>query len=272
MDEADEVVAPERDADPSEREGTARAVSPLRISLYGRHAERHLSRHFNAVRLSKSQRPDLAAASGKPLIIYLNHPSWWDPLICLQLAAHFFPERRHYGPIDAGTSRQYRALQRLGFFGVEAGSAREARRFLTLSQEILGRPDAALWIPADGRFIDPRERPVRLRSGIGYLASRVRQAVLLPLALEVPFWDERLPEALVRFGEEIPAGDVGLSAGDWTAVLEDRLESALDALAAESLARDPARFDVLVAGGGEAGGISEVWRRLKASFKGSARE
>jgi 1-acyl-sn-glycerol-3-phosphate acyltransferase len=263
MAEADEEGAAERDLEPPERE-EPHEVPPLRISATGREGERQLARHFNAVRLSRSPRPDPATARGRPLIVYLNHPSWWDPLICLLLAAQIFPDRRHYGPIDAGTSSQHQFFARLGFFGVETGSARDARRFLTLAQEILGRPDAALWIPAEARFTDPRERPVRLRSGIGYLASRVRHSVLLPLALECPFWEAQLPEALARFGEEIPAGDADLGASDWAAVLEVRLESALEALAAESLARDPARFDVLLAGGAEEGRISEAWRRMKA--------
>jgi len=266
MDEMDEEAAPEHDQDPPELEATPEA-RPLRVSLYGRESERQLSRHFNAVRLAKSQRPDLATAHGKALIIYVNHPTWWNPLVCLYLAGQLFPGRRHYGPVDAGTSG-YRAFERMGFFHVDTAGARDARRFLTLSQEILGRPDAALWIPAEGRIADPRERPVRLRSGVGYLASRVRQAVLLPLALECPFWEGQLPEVLVRFGEEIPAGDVGMGASDWTAVLEDRLESALDALAAESLARDPARFDVLLDGGGGEAVVPGVWRRFKARFAG----
>jgi 1-acyl-sn-glycerol-3-phosphate acyltransferase len=273
MDEVeDDEGAPDPDPDPPQREGVARGLSPLRVSLYSREGERQVARHFNALRLSKSQRPDSATLRGKPLIIYLNHPSWWDPLICLQLAKELFPGRRHYGPIDAGTASRYELFARMGFFEVEVGSARGARRFLTLSQEILGRADAALWVPAEGRFTDPRERPVRLRTGIGYIASRVRQAVLLPLAVELPFWEAQLPEALARFGEEIPAGEAGMSAGDWTEVLEDRLESALDALAAESLARDPARFDVLLAGGvAEPAGLSEVWKRLKAGFRGGKR-
>ena len=269
MDEADDDEAPESELDPPPRDATAPEVSPLRISLYGREGERRLSRSFNAVRLSKSQRPDLVAARGKPLIIYLNHPSWWDPLICMQIAGQFFPDRRHYGPVDAGLLSSHRFFARMGFFGVDPVDPRSARRLLAIAQEILSRPDAALWIPAEGRLTDPRERPVRLRSGIGHLASRSRQAVLLPLALEVPFWEAPLPEALARFGEEIPAGDVGLRASDWTTVLEDRLESALEALAAESLAHDPSRFDVLLAGGGgEAGGISDAWRRVKTLFRG----
>jgi 1-acyl-sn-glycerol-3-phosphate acyltransferase len=252
------------------REGKSPEVSPLLVSMFGRYCERYLSRHFHAVRLSKSQRPDTVALHGKPLIVYFNHPSWWDPLICLQLAAQFFPERKHYGPIDAASLGKYQFFERLGFFGVEPGTARGARRFLAVSQEILSRPDTALWIAAEGRFTDPRERPIQLRSGIGHLASRVRQAVLLPLALEYPFWEERSPEALARFGEEIPTGDADLGAADWTPILEDGLEASLEALANESLARDRSRFDVLLGdnAGVGVGGVSDAWRRLKARFKG----
>lgn len=265
MDEADEEGAPELAQAPPEREEKEREVAPLRVSLYARAAERDLARHFHAVRLSKSQRPDSVAARGKPLILYFNHPSWWDPLIGLLIAQHIFPERRHYAPIDVGAPSRHRFFERLGFFGVEAGTPRGARRFLTLAQTILARPDAALWVPAEARLSDPRERPVQLRSGIGHLASRVRQAVVLPLALEVPFWDEPLPEALARFGEEVPIGDADLGASDWTAVLENQLESTLDALAAESLARDSSRFETLVDGGvAAAGGVSGIWRRFKA--------
>jgi 1-acyl-sn-glycerol-3-phosphate acyltransferase len=238
--------------------------------MYGRYCEGDLKRHFHAVRLSKGQRPDPSAIRGKPLIVYFNHPSWWDPLICLQLAARLFPDRTHYGPIDGAALGKYGFFEKLGFFGIEAGTARGARRFLAVSQEILSRPDTALWIAAEGRFSDPRERPVRLRSGIGHLASRVPKAVLLPLALEYPFWEERSPEALGRFGEEVLSGDADLAAADWTPILEEQLAAALDVLAAEALSRDTAGFEVLLGGAAEVGGDS-VWRRLKDRFRGRSR-
>lgn len=245
----------------TEREHRAPEVSPLLLSVFGKYRERSLAHHFHALRLSKSQRPDLVAARGKPLIIYFNHPSWWDPLVCMQLAAQLLPDRRHYGPIDAATLRRGSIFARLGFFAIEPGTTRGARRFMAISQNLLKRSDTALWLAAEGRCADPRERPVHLRSGISHLAARVRSAVLLPLAFEYPFWEERLPEALARFGEEIPAGDADLDPGDWTPILESRLESALEELAAESLARDASRFEVLLQGG--ASGVFEAWRRLK---------
>ncbi|HET9210916.1 MAG TPA: lysophospholipid acyltransferase family protein [Thermoanaerobaculia bacterium] len=243
-------------------------VSPLLLSMAGRYCESCLARSFHAVRLSKTQRPDPVAIRDKPLIVYFNHPSWWDPLVCMQLAARLFPERRHFGPIDATLLQRYRFFGKLGFFGIEPGTAHGARRFLAVSQEILARPDAALWIAAEGRFTDPRDRPVRLRSGIGHLATRVRNAVLLPLALEYPFWEEKNPEALARFGEEIPTGDADLSAADWLPILEDCLESVLDALATEARCRDTTRFEVLLDGGAGVGGVSSFWQRLKGRLHG----
>jgi len=263
MDAEDPGKAPERD-----RAKQAPDISPLLLSMFERYAGRHLARQFHAVRLSQAQRPDPMAIRNKPLIVYFNHPSWWDPLVCLRLAEQFFPDRKNYAPMDASMLSKYRFFERLGFFGVELGSARGARRFLSISQRVLSQPDSALWIAAEGQLTDPRTRPVRLRSGIGHLAVRVRQAVLLPLALEYPFWEERTPEALARFGEEIPAGEAGLKATDWTTVLETRLQTALDALAADALARDPGRFDVLLGGTASAGGVYDAWRRLKAAFRG----
>src|SRR5258706_5914309 len=256
MDPVDPGKAPKRH--PAKQ---APEISPLLLSMFERYAGRSLARQFHAFRLSQAQRPDPMAIRGKPLIVYFNHPAWWDPLICLCLAAQFFPDRKNYAPLDAAALSKDRFFERLGFFGVELDSARGARRFLTLSQQALEQPDSAFWIAAEGRLPDRRCAPVRLRSGIGHLAVRVRQAVLLPLALEYPFWEERTPEALARFGEEIAAGEAGLKATDWTAVLETRLQAALDALAAHSLARDPSRFDPLLIGSADRGGVAGTWRR-----------
>ena len=69
----------------------------------------------------------------------------------------------------------------------------------------LERPDAALGITPEGRFSDPRERPVRLEPGLAHLARRLDRGVFLPLALEYPFWQERTPEALACFGAPVSA-------------------------------------------------------------------
>jgi 1-acyl-sn-glycerol-3-phosphate acyltransferase len=250
----------------------AAEVSPLAMSTYQRYFERRLARHFHDVRLSRSQRPDLTAARERPLIVYLNHSSWWDPLVCLQLAGQLLPQRRHYATIDAETVRSHPFFRRLGFFAIEPDSPRGARRFLEAATRILEQPDATLWITSGGGLADPRERPAKLQPALGHVAARLRRGVLLPLALEYPFWKERLPEALARFGEELAVEDAGMRALDWTEVLAARLEAAQDALAAEAILRDGARFELMLGGGAGlgvgtgAGGVLRAWRRLREAL------
>lgn len=236
------------------------------VDLFARYSRRYLARHFHAVRLARAGRaPEIDP--GRPLVVYLNHPAWWDPLLGLLLARRCFSRRQPYAPIEARALGRYQFFARLGFFGVEPGTAAGARRFLAASQEILARPGTALWVTPGGRFADPRERPVVLRPGLGHLARRVPGAVFLPLAVEYPFWEERFPEALAAFGEPLPIAG-SREAEEWTALLAARLEAAQDALAREALARDAGRFDTLLGGSAGVGGVYDLWRGLKARLRG----
>jgi len=244
-------------------------VSPALLGAFLRYVEPYVRRHFHALRLARAGvLPRIGPE--QPLVIYLNHPSWWDPLLCLILARRLFPERQHFAPIDAGALRRYSFFGKLGFFGVEPGTARGARRFLAVSQAILACPGGTLWITPGGQFGDPRERPVHLASGLGHLAHRMRSGILLPLALEYPFWEERFPEALARFGEPLDALEVNFPADDWTALLADRLGATQDALAADALGREAVRFETLLGGKAGVGGVYDLWRRWKARARGES--
>jgi 1-acyl-sn-glycerol-3-phosphate acyltransferase len=256
------------------RPATRRQLTPDRLPprwpwlfrLFCRYARRYAARHLHAVRLSKSGRPPTRLDG--PVVVVLNHPSWWDPLSCFILS-DLFPDRDHWAPIEAAGLQQYRFLGRVGMFGVEAGSARGAATFLRTSRAILADSRAMLWITAQGRFADVRERPVRLRSGVGHLATRLDRGTILPLALEYPFWDQRTPEALVRFGAPIDIAAVrGRRAREWTDATAAALERALDDLSAEARQRDAGRFEVLVSGRVGVGGVYDSYRRLRAWLRG----
>jgi phytoene desaturase len=241
--------------------------SPFLFGLFRRHVKRfHLARRFHALRLSTSGRPP--ALPDEPLIVVLNHPSWWDPLVGVALTG-LFPGREHYAPMEAAALSRYRIFERLGVFGIESGTRGGAREFLRTSLAILARPRSALWVTAQGRFADPRERPPGVRPGVAHLARRLRRAVILPLALEYPFWEERYPEALARFGSPIfvEAG-AGRTAEEWRAEIEQSLADAQDALAREARRRDPSAFEVLVGGRAGVGGVYDRWRWLRALWRG----
>lgn len=233
---------------------------------FRRYARRYARKHFHAVRLAKAGRPFPPA--DEPVLVVLNHPAWWDPLLSIILSGTC-DDREHYGAIDAAALGQYRFFARLGFVGVDVHSLRGAATFLRVGAAILSRPGRAFWVTAQGRFTDPRVRPLGLRSGVGHLAARLTHGAVVPVAFEYPFWDERTPEALIRVGEPVRVTDhPGLSGKDWTAVIEDALTRTADALAADAQSRDPARFTTLVGGRTGVGGVYDLWRRTTAFVRG----
>lgn len=235
---------------------------------FRKYSHHYTSKHFHAVRLSlEGYSPDTRLEG--PVIVVLNHPSWWDPLIGLVLAGAWPEATRHFAPIDSAGLAKYPSLERLGFFGIESNSAQGASTFLRRSLAILDDPRNVLWVTPQGRFVDPRERPTRFKAGIGHLAHRVGRGVVLPLALEYTFWQERTPEALARFGAPIDLKNSrGTSPTEWTTRLETALEAVQDALALDALTRDPARFATMLEGRAGIGGVYDLWRRIKAALRG----
>lgn len=244
-------------------------ISPRLLRAFTAYSRWYVSRHFHAVRVCETGLPP--NVHGLPLVLYVNHAAWWDPLACLLLQDEFFRDRPAFAPIDARALRQYRFFAKLGFFGVEQDSPRGAVSFLRHATAILQHSDTALWLTPQGRFADARERPVRFKPGLGHLPERVGRAVFVPVALEYTFWEERKPELLVRFGEaEILGRDVGLSpsAETWTRHFEQRLEATQTALADEAQARNPARFRCMLRSGSGVGFFYDAWRRWRARLRG----
>ncbi len=234
--------------------------SGVRVWLFRLYLHWYFWRRFHAVRISRGGLP--AVAAGRPVIVYSNHPSWWDPATFILVANKLFPGRPGYGPIDSQSFRQYGLLRRMGAFGVPQDGRRSGAIFLRACLAVLARPDAMLWITAEGGFTDPRARPIVLRPGLAHLARRVPGAVILPLALEYSFWNESQPEALLRFGPPVEPGDATVA--QWTERLEARLTETMNALAAESMTRNPSLFQPLLRGGAGVGGVYDGYRRVRA--------
>lgn len=244
-------------ADEAELVMTAR--SSLATWFMTAYMRRYARRHFHAVRIAGALPPAIEPERG--VIVYCNHPSWWDPVMFVLLQAQMFPGRSGFGPMDANSLRRYGVLERIGVFSLQPGTHRGVARFLRVSEGILRTPNTVLWVTAEGGFTDPRQRPVRLRPGVAHLLRHLPGVVAIPLALEFPFWNERTPEALLRFGEPIVGG-----AGE--ALLAERLTQTMDRLAEDAMTRDPARFQTMVAGKAGIGGIYDVWRRGGAAMRG----
>jgi 1-acyl-sn-glycerol-3-phosphate acyltransferase len=231
------------------------------------YVRRYFGRHFHALRLlagddGGAAHPEIA---GEPVIFYTNHPAWWDPLIFLLVADALYPERLNYGPIDSRALGKYRFMERIGFLGIEPASRHGAARFLRLAKAASRRTDVIFWVTAQGEFADPRLRPVRIRPGVGHAVAAAGRGLVVPVAVEYPYWSERLPEALVAFGPALPiAAAADRPAREWTGVLEAALEAAQDRLAAATIARDPRAFRRLATGRVGVGWAYDSLRRIAA--------
>ncbi|GJD62776.1 hypothetical protein MPEAHAMD_2935 [Methylobacterium frigidaeris] len=244
------------------------ARSPAIWRFMGVYFARYVRRHLNALRLAEWGQPPAADDAG-PVVIYCNHPAWWDAALIILLAQRFFPAAESYAPFDAAMLARYRIFSRMGAFGVDLDSPRGAAAFMAASRKILERPGRVLWITAQGRFSDVRERPLGLRAGVARLAELAPDALFVPLALDYAFWEERGAEACAAFGPGIPARDLlALPRPDRLARLEADLTATLDRLGADVQSRDPARFTSLLEGRRGVGGVYDAWHRAVAALTG----
>jgi len=251
------------------RGGPAALRSETLFRLFGFYLKWRFRRSFHAIRISGS----LAnLPRDRPVIVFGNHPSWWDPALYIVLADNLFRGRPGFGPMDAPSLARYGFFRKLGIFGIDKHGAAGARRFLEVARDVLtgcngpgGR--AMLWITAEGDFTDPRQRPVTLRPGLAHLARAVPEALLLPLAVEYTFWNESKPELLLRFGVPIPA-DAGVRPAEWNVILQDALTREMDILAAASMSRDKAFFQPVLRSQAGSSMIYDLYRRARAIRSG----
>ena len=238
-------------------------VSSGVLKVFSAYTRGYARRYFHSCRILKTGLPprDLA----RSLVIFLNHASWWDPLVCLLLSREFCSDRTSFAPIEGSMLERYRFFKHLGFFGVEQQTAMGARKFLRTMRAILASSRNAVWMTPQGRFMDVRERPLRLQSGLGALATQSENTIFVPLAIEYTFWDEPRPEILVSFGEPIiPGRKTPGSAQEWTKRFNDALEETQDELAARSCRRHPSEWVVLNRGKSGVNPIYDSWRWLWA--------
>jgi 1-acyl-sn-glycerol-3-phosphate acyltransferase len=247
-----------------------RIVPPSRrlLSLFSLYLSWYLRRHFHALRVANAQRfPDRVT---QPLIFYLNHPSWWDPLACIMISRRFLPGADHYAPMDEAALAHYGFFARMGLFPVEIDTARGAIQFLRSARQVLATPNSALWLTPEGRFTDPRPQPAVFKDGLATLLARLPSVTLVPLAIEYVFWNERLPEILVNCGQPIHSNNGDKCTSDeWNEGLTAALAAAQRELAALAIARDPAPFEPLLVGAAGVGVFYDLWQRLRSASRGA---
>ena len=243
------------------------SISIPLLRMFRRIVRGYFRRGFHGVRMRGGEH--LQGAKG-PLIVYANHGSWWDPMVCFLLSERLMAQREHFAPMDATALERYPVLKKLGIFGVNVETARGAAQFLRTGLAVLAR-GGVLWVTPQGRFVDARVRPLVFKPGLVALATRVARkegaCTLLPLAIEYCFWDERTPECLMEFGEPVRVEN-GVSTADLTGRLEGSLMGTMDCLKNRAVQRDAREFETLAVGRAGTGGLYAMGQRAKALVTG----
>lgn len=148
------------------------------------------------------------AADHGPVVVYSNHPSFWDPVILGLATERLWPERAILAAIEPGALEQHRYFQGLGFFPLSPTAA-GFRRLATICQGLREQPGCCLVVTPEGRFTPPGESPA-LRRGLALALARWGQPdwQLVPLALRYELGAQPRPRVDVAWGEPRLLGDL----------------------------------------------------------------
>ncbi len=238
--------------------------SPRFLRLFGGYACRLLRKRFAHVCLELASADVLRRAQTHrgPLVIAMNHPSWWDPIVGVAIRHKHFSDRPALSPVEMQMYERFGFMRRLGMFGIAPGhpdALREMVRYVR--QECEQSPRSAVFITPQGTFTDVRE-PIVVRPGIGALASNLPDARVITILAELSFWHDKRPELLLQAREcESPARP---STASWTRQIRETMQDGADELASLVIARDEDAFvPMLDRSGSDINPAFDLWQRLR---------
>lgn len=168
--------------------------------LVARYVDWRLRRDFRGIWM-RGELP----ASDEGLILYANHPSWWDGFamhhVCV---AH---GRDAYCLMEEQNLQRFRFLSRLGAFSIRRGDPRSAVESLGASRTLLRKPRAGLIIFPQGVLTPHAKAPLQLERGIELLARRAK-ATCVPVGLRYAFFEAERPDLVIEVGQAHPPGDL----------------------------------------------------------------
>jgi 1-acyl-sn-glycerol-3-phosphate acyltransferase len=250
---------------PTQDELTTR-VSPRVLSLFMAYLHWYVPRHFHALRIAHAER---FPADAHPLVVCINHPSWWDPLTILMVSRFLAPARFAYAPMEAAALQHYGFFRRIGAFPVDNHSIRAGAQFLRHAKSVLARPEAILWMTPEGHFTDVRTRPAAWKTGTAALTRHLPACTVVPLAIEYTYWDERLPEILCSVGMPLRfTHESSASSEARNAELESAMTVAQEDLAQRAMQRDAALFTTVFAGRAGVSATYDLWQRAQSALRG----
>ncbi len=139
---------------------------------------------FRNVQLHVAEECNLG--SHRKIVIYCNHPSFWDPVILATIHRVMLPDHAPFTPIDETALKRHWYFHGLGFFGIPLSSTAGYRRFREVFDATVSHPEKSCFIVTpQGRFSNNLIRPIVLQRGLsGALMKTESDLCVVPLALD----------------------------------------------------------------------------------------
>jgi chlorobactene lauroyltransferase len=172
-----------------------------------------------------------------PLLIYVNHSSWWDGLVAFEISRLY--KLDSFIMMEEKQLRKLRFFRRLGAFSVVREKPREAIKSIDYSVKILGeKPNRAVWIFPQGEILPNDVRPLGFFNGAAKIIEKFENCYALPVAIRYEFLGEFKPEIFVKISKpEIVKKFKRPASKETTQLLEENLTESLDVLKTEILTK-----------------------------------
>ncbi|MFI4873597.1 MAG: lysophospholipid acyltransferase family protein [Phycisphaerales bacterium JB061] len=219
------------------------AIAPARHSdrflrVFGWYSCRLLRKRFASVRIADNTDALIreSAETDRPVVVAMNHPSWWDPIVGVAIKHLYMRGRFAISPIDMAMYERFGFMKRLGLFGIDLDHPDAGQAMLDYIRSCAQKnPELALFITPQGRFSDVRA-PIVVRPGIASAAMSLSDPAVLSLSIEIAFWHDQRPELLLR--AERCAQPEQQTTANWVRAVRDCMQRNTDRLTELSVARD----------------------------------
>lgn len=171
----------------------------------------------------------------KPLIVYVNHSSWWDGLTAFEISRA--ANLDSFVMMEEKQLKNLRLFQRLGAFSVVRENPREAVQSIRYAVNLLKQNShRTLWIFPQGEILPNDLRPLKFYKGLAHMVEDTDDCAAVSVAMRYEFFGNYKPEVLVKIDAPEEFSDKNIfDVKKQTEYFEERLAKTLNDLKTDIL-------------------------------------
>ncbi len=151
-------------------------------------------------------------------LIYGSHSCFWDGSVAYYICKKVF-DANLYMMIQE--LYKLPLLSRIGGFSIETSSASEAIKSIDYAANLLNDKNNAIWMFPQGRVMPPDYRPIKFKSGLSNICTKLKGVNLIPVSAKYTYVRQTKPEVFIEVGEPITVENTISNKRAYTRQLEE---------------------------------------------------